>query len=32
MEKGFKLKAWLLEKGIKVTKDAKKILDKHKKM
>ena len=28
MEKGFKLKAWLLEKGIKVTKEAKKVLDK----
>ena len=27
MERGFKLKAWLLEKGIKITKDAKKILD-----
>ena len=28
MEKGFKLKAWLLEKGIKVDKEAKKVLDK----
>lgn len=28
MERGFKLKAWLLEKGIKVTKEAKKVLDK----
>lgn len=28
MEKGFKLKAWLLEKGISVTKEAKAVLDK----